>query len=184
MAAAYNDGTIDGDSFAGVYGIDDAEGQIREYAQLERFLGASAGEETATLRERLATEILAEWDASPYPTDNGFHQYNLRQLTLALEVAAGDPSRPGILTDLLRGQDAATFDKIIAIGAQLPNAPTDLMATIFDTVSHDTRAEAGEFAATLARLPGEHAGCSTRAGGRNEALSALLSATAIRCSAR
>lgn len=177
VAAAYNDGTIDRDSFRGLYGIDDAETQMREYAQLQRFLGASDGDETAALRGKLASDILAEWDASPYPTDSGYHQYNLRQLTLAIELAAGDPSRPEILTDLLRGLDQQTFDKVIAIGAQLPDAPTDLMATIFETVSHDTRPVAGEFAARLARLPGEHSDWFAQDQvARNEALTAMLTA--------
>lgn len=157
VADAYNRGTLDDDSFDGMTGIDDAETQIREYAQLERFLDASSGDATATLRRHLASDALDQWNASQYPTDNGYGQPQLRQLTLAIQLAGGDPSRPEILTDLLRGQDQATQDKIFAIGAQLPDAPTDLMASIFETISHDTRPVAGEYAATLARLPGQHA---------------------------
>lgn len=175
IAAAYNDGRLSEDAFDGMTDIDDAETQIREYQQLQDFLAASDGDETATLRADLAERTLSQWDASQYPTDNGYHQYNLRQLTLAVELAAGDPSRPEILTDLLSGLEPQTLDKVIAIGAQLPDAPTDLMQTIFSTVAADTRPQAGELAAQLSRLPGEHADWFDQdQTGRNEALSRML----------
>lgn len=175
IAAAYNDGRLGEDAFDGMTDIDDAETQIREYQQLQDFLAASDGDEAATLRADLAERTLSQWDASQYPTDNGYHQYNLRQLTLAVELAAGDPSRPEILTDLLSGLEPQTLDKVIAIGAQLPDAPTDLMQTIFSTVAADTRPQAGELAAQLSRLPGEHADWFDQdQTGRNEALSRML----------
>lgn len=175
IAAAYNDGRLGDDAFDGMTDIDDAETQIREYQQLQDFLAASDGDEAATLRADLAERTLSQWDASQYPTDNGYHQYNLRQLTLAVELAAGDPSRPEILTDLLSGLEPQTLDKVIAIGAQLPDAPTDLMQTIFSTVAADTRPQAGELAAQLSRLPGEHADWFDQdQTGRNEALSRML----------
>lgn len=175
IAAAYNDGRLSDDAFDGMTGIDDAENQIREYQQMLDFLAASDGDETAQLRADLAERLLGQWDASQYPTDNGYHQYNLRQLTLAIEMAAGDPSRPEILTDLLSGLDAQTLDKVIAIGSQLPDAPTDLMETIFSTVANDTRPQGAELATQLSRLPGQHADWFDQdQTGRNEALARML----------
>lgn len=157
VAAAYNDGTVDADSFQRLYGIDDGQAQTREYQQLLDFLGASSSTEMQALRRDLAGDILSEWNNSPYPTDGGYHSYNFRQFNLAIQVAAGDPEHPEILTNLLASQPQETLDKIFAVAGQLPNTPpNDVMATIFDTVARDPSARGGELAATLARLPGEH----------------------------
>lgn len=177
IAKAYNDGVIDADSFEGSYDIDPIYDQVEDSERLLQFLNASSGDETARLRATLAEDALTQWDASQYPTDSGFGSTNLEQLSLAIEIASGDPDRPEILTDLLTGLDAQTLDKIYAIGGQLPDAEPDLMATIFATVANDARPQGGELAATLARLPGEHSdwfGQDQVA--RNEALASMLGA--------
>jgi hypothetical protein len=175
MADAYNEGRLSDDAFDDMIDLDDGETQAREYGQMLEFLSALGGDEAAELRGTLAERSFEQWNASQYPTDNGYHAYNLRHLTFALELAAGDPSRPEILTDLLAGLDAQTLGKVVAIGGQLPDAPTDLMQTIFSTVAADTRPQAAELAVQLARLPGEHADWFAQdQTGRNEALARML----------
>lgn len=177
IAEAYNTGAIDADSFRELYDIDYGPTQAREYAQLLSFLAGSDGEQTAALRADLAEKIFAEWSVSPYPTDMGFHGYNFRQFSLAIEMAAGDPSRPEILTEFLASREQGELDRIFAIAGQLPQAQPDLMATIFGTVARDDSSQAAALAATLARLPGENSSWFEQGQvSRNEALADMLAA--------
>ncbi|WND81198.1 hypothetical protein [Lysobacter capsici] len=177
IAQAYNDGKLDADSFDGLADIDYGPDQVREYKEITDFLGGSSGPETLELRGALADRIFKTWSESPYPTDLGYHSYNYRQLELAINVAGRDAQHPEVLTDFLRGLPADQLDKVIAIGSQLPQAEPDMMATIFSAVARDDRAQAGDLAAQLARLPGEHSDWFEQGQvARNEALADMLGA--------
>lgn len=177
IARAYNDRVIDQDSFDGLADIDYGPDQVREYQEIVDFLAGSSGPQTLELRGDLAERIFDTWSQSPYPTDLGFHSYNYRQLELAIEVAGGDAQHPEVLTDFLRGLPSEQLDRVLAIAGQLPQAEPDMMATIFSAVARDDRAQAGELAAQLARLPGEHGDWFAQDQvARNEALADMLGA--------
>ncbi|MBT2745217.1 MULTISPECIES: hypothetical protein [unclassified Lysobacter] len=175
IAQAYNDRVIDADSFDGLADIDYGPDQVREYKEITDFLNGSSGPETLELRGNLADRIFDTWSHSQYPTDLGFHSYNFRQLELAINVAGGDAQHPEVLTDFLRGLPSDQLDRVIAIAAQLPQAEPDMMATIFSAVARDERPQAGDLAAQLARLPGEHGDWFEQDQvARNEALAQML----------
>ena len=178
VAEDFNRGQIDRDTFESMYDIDYGPDQRREADQLLRFVGASDGDATARMRATLSQDILQTWDSSPYPTNLGFNSSNATQFSLALEMAAGDPSRPEILTNLLNAQDEDTRTKVLHVAGQLDvrgRTLPDPMATIFDAVGRDSSPGAERLARELARLPGEQSdwfdGDMTA---RNDALAVML----------
>jgi hypothetical protein len=161
-AGAYNDGVIDDASFEGFYNIDDPETQVRESDQLLAFLAASDGPETTQLRGDIAGNIVDQWARDPYPTDGAMHAYNFRRLSLAFEVAAGDPNHPELVTNLFNAQSPQVQDAILAVAGQV-HTPADhntlegdLLVTLMNGASADSRPQGEALASRLARLPGEH----------------------------
>jgi hypothetical protein len=191
-AGAYNDGVIDKASFEGFYDIDDPDTQVREGEQLLAFLGASDGPETTQLRGEIAGNIVAQWANDPYPTDGAMHSYNFRRLSLAFEVAAGDPNHPELVTNLFNAQSPEVQDAILSVAGQV-HTPADhntlegdLLVTLMNGASADGRPQGEALASRLARLPGEHPDWfsqdpismgwySSDQSERNGALAALLS---------
>lgn len=183
IAKAYNDGVIDGDSFDSGYERGPINEQIGNGQTLLDFLDGSSGPETVELRADLAQKALDAFYPESFKAGATFEGGVYVQLNMALRIAAGDPQHPEILTDLLLDQSEENRNTILSVAGQLGARENenygyeDAMAVIFDAVANDDRPEASELAASLARLPGQHADWfGTDQEPRNDALTRMFEA--------